>query len=180
VQQNDIGDRSMADEMMTRLSPFFPAMVVFVGAVVVAAGGFWASWNQSKFNTEIREKNEEIARLQLESANAITGGDSFAWVAFQIFGADGTAVNAYSMPDDLLLVPNFIHQGKYPLYDVSVRFADVAPDRPLDVISAMGSYSVGNLALGSLQRQASDWPTMERTSHSTFSSPLEMAPGLNS
>jgi TIR domain len=113
-----------------------------------AAGGFWASLRQSNFNAEIREKNEEIAQLQHEGANAITGGDSFAWVAFQIFGADGTAVNAYSMPDDLLLVPNFIHQGKYPLYDVSVRFADVAPDRPLDVTSAMRSYSVGNLAPG--------------------------------
>jgi hypothetical protein len=61
--------------MMARLSPFFPAMVVFIGALFVAAGGFWASWRQSNFNIEIRDKNEEIARLQHENAATITGGD---------------------------------------------------------------------------------------------------------
>ena len=134
--------------MIARLSPFFPALVVFVGALVVAAGGFWASWRQSNFNAEIREKNEAIARLQLESANAITGGDSFAWAVFQIFGADGSAVNANSMPDDLLLAPSFVHSGKYPLYDVEVRFVSVAPGQPRDMASAMRSYSIGNMAPG--------------------------------
>jgi hypothetical protein len=98
--------------MLARLSPFFPALLVFVGALFVAAGGFWASWRQSNFNIEIRAKNDEISRLQRENANAITGGDSFAFAGFQIFGMDGKAVNAYSMPDDLLLVPAFIHKGQ--------------------------------------------------------------------
>jgi hypothetical protein len=103
------------------------------------------------FNLEIREKNEEIARLQRESANAITGGDSFAWAAFQIFGADGSAVNANSMPDDLLLVPIIINQGKYPLYDVAVQFADVASGQPLDIPSATRVYPVGNIAPGGMR-----------------------------
>jgi hypothetical protein len=133
--------------MIARVSPFFPAMLVFVGALFVAAGGFWAAWRQSNFNMEIREKNEEIARLQGESRNAITGGDSFAYALFQVFAADGSAVNAYAMPDDLLLVPNFIHRGQYPLYDVAVRFANVAGGR-LDLSSAIRDYPVGNMAAG--------------------------------
>ena len=87
---------------MARLSPFFPALVVFVGAVVVALGGFWASWRQSNFNMEIREKNEQIARLQYENASMITGGDSFALVhGFRMLGADGSDFNAHSVPDQL-------------------------------------------------------------------------------
>ena len=80
---------------------------------------------QSNFNIDIRAKNEEISRLQQENVNAITGGDSFAFVGFQVFGMDGSAVNANTMPDDLLLVPAFLHKGRYPLYDVTVRFVDV-------------------------------------------------------
>jgi hypothetical protein len=93
--------------------------------VIVAFGTFWAAWRQSNFNAAIREKNEEIARLQREAAAAITGGDSFAWVAFSIFAANGSPVNAFAMPEDLLLVPNFHLVGKYPLYGRSARFADV-------------------------------------------------------
>ena len=119
---------------------------MFVGAVIVALGAFWASYRQSNFNIEIRAKNEEIARLQHENASAIIGGDSFAWIAFQIFAADGSAVNAHAMPSELLLVPNVVHQGKYPLYDVSVRFANVA--KPFDANEAMKSYPVGNLIPG--------------------------------
>jgi hypothetical protein len=101
-------------------------MFVFVGALFVAAGGFWASWRQSNFNMEIRAKNEEISRLQQENVNAITGGDSFAYLfGFQVFGMDGQTVNAFAMPDDLLLMPTFINKGPYPLYDVSMRFGNI-------------------------------------------------------
>jgi hypothetical protein len=62
--------------MLAKLSPFFPALLVVVGALFVTAGGFWASWRQSNFNIDIRAKNEEISRLQRENVNAITG-DSF-------------------------------------------------------------------------------------------------------
>src|ERR1700730_15416439 len=134
--------------MIARLSPFFPAMLVFVGALCVAAGGFWASWRQSNFNIDIREKNDEIARLQRESANGITGGDSFAWADFQVFGADGGAVNAYTMPDELLLVPIIIHQGQYPLYDVAVRFTAQARGKAYDISGSLRSYAVGNMAAG--------------------------------
>jgi hypothetical protein len=116
--------------------------------VIVAFGTFWAAWRQSNFNAAIREKNEEIARLQHEAAAAITGGDSFAWVAFSIVAANGSPVNAFAMPEDLLLVPNFHHVGKYPLYGRSARFADVRRGRPFDLNSAIKSYPVGDLTPG--------------------------------
>jgi hypothetical protein len=95
-------------------------------------------------------QNEQISRPQQENVNAITGGDSFAYVGFQIFGMDGKAVNAHSMPNDLLLVPIFIHKGKYPLYDVNVRFADI--EGPMELNFAANAYRIGNMApeLGSM------------------------------
>ena len=140
--------------MITRLSPFFPAMVVFIGAIFVAAGGFWAAYRQSNFNSEIRAKNDEIARLQREGLSSITGGDSFAFILFQVFAADGSAVNAFAMPDDLLLVPNVISQGKFPLYDVSVRFVRTGRGQSFDLNSAVQSYSWGNLTPGTVSTTA--------------------------
>jgi hypothetical protein len=99
---------------MRGLWPFFPAFVVCAGAILVALGGFWASWRQSNFNAEIREKNEEIARLQRENANAITGGDSFCWMGLSVSDPAAAAIAR----------PIFIHQGRYPLYDVSARIVD--------------------------------------------------------
>src|SRR5712671_5625374 len=81
--------------MMERLSPFYPAVLVFLGALFVAAGGFWASWRQSNFNIELNKKNEEIARLQQDNVNTMTGGDSLSYAGFQIFGPDGSVVKAY-------------------------------------------------------------------------------------
>jgi hypothetical protein len=102
---------------LSRLWPLAPALVIAFGALLVTIGGFWAAYRQSHFNAELREKNEAISRL--------TGGDGFCWVAFQIVDSQGQLVNAYSMPDDLILIPNFVHQGRYPLYDVSANVVDI-------------------------------------------------------
>ena len=94
---------------------FAPALFVSGGAVLAAFGGFWSSWRQSNFNTALAEKNNEISRLQLESANAITGGNSFAYMVLQVPDpkAGSTAI------------PLFVHKGKYPLYDVQARIVDL-------------------------------------------------------
>jgi len=133
--------------MIDRLAPFFPALVVFLGAILVAAGGFWAAWRQSNFNAEIRNKNETIIGLQQENTNAITGGDSFAYVGFRIFSLDGKSPNANAMPDDLFLVPDIIHSGKYPLYDVKVRFHQTGVPSSQS-IAGEKNYPLGNLAPG--------------------------------
>jgi hypothetical protein len=125
---------------LSRLWPLAPALVIACGALLVAFGGFWAAYRQSHFNAELREKNEEISRL--------TGGDGFCWIAFQVVDSRGLLVNAYNMPDDLILIPNFVHQGKFPLYDVSASIVDV-DELKKDIMRATTTANIGNMAPGS-------------------------------
>jgi hypothetical protein len=132
---------------MEKLSPFYPAMVVFVGALVVAGGAFWASFRQSNFNIELRNKNNEIAALQKENADTITGGDSFAEVAFRVLDQSGNMPNAFAMPDQLVLNPIVIHHGKYPLYDVKARvhkFGSINLDTAIDVGNLTPGFASNN------------------------------------
>jgi hypothetical protein len=129
---------------MPNLWPFFPAFLVFAGAILVALGSFWAAWRQSNFNAEIREKNEEIARLQRENANTITGGDSFCWMGL-------------SVPDPVTAAvarPVFVHQGKYPLYDVAARIVDLDEHARLtaakDFIAASKALLGTNVVIGNM------------------------------
>ncbi|MFZ1965168.1 MAG: hypothetical protein WAU78_17185 [Roseiarcus sp.] len=131
---------------MARLWQLAPAFVVAFGAFWVTLGGFWAAWRQSSFNADLQQKNEEIARLQQENNGSITGGDSFCYTVFQIVGTSGESVNANSMPDDFLVIPNFVHNGKYPLYDVSARLVDI--DELKDTFNPGRTIAVGNLTPG--------------------------------
>jgi hypothetical protein len=83
---------------------FAPALLVFGGAVLVALGGFWSSWRQSNFNTTLTEKNNEIAQLQLESANAIAGGNSFAYMVLQVPDPKSSST----------VIPVFVIRGNTP------------------------------------------------------------------
>jgi hypothetical protein len=100
---------------------YAPALVVWTGAVLVAFGTFWSSLRQSHFNTRLAQKNQEIAELQLESANAITGGDSFAYMSVMVPDPKSAAT----------IIPVFVHKGKYPLYDVEARIVDLDEFRRL-------------------------------------------------
>jgi hypothetical protein len=126
--------------LLARVWPLAPALVIALGATFVAFGGFWAAYRQSNFNAELRQKNDEIARL--------TGGDGFCWIAFQIVDTQGQLINANSMLDDLILIPSFIHRGPYPLYDVSANIVDV-DEITKDVTRASTAANIGNLAPGS-------------------------------
>jgi hypothetical protein len=140
-------DTEQTMSVITRMWPLLPAFVIAFGAIIVAAGGFWAAWRQSDFNVELRDKNEEIARLKRENASAITGGDGFCWMAFQVVSSNGELVNANSIPDELVLVPNFIHQGNYPLYDVSARIIDIDA-LPRNIAQATTKAIIGNMTPG--------------------------------
>jgi hypothetical protein len=148
---------------------FAPALLVFGGAVLVALGGFWSSWRQSSFNTTLTEKNNEISQLQLESANAITGGDSFAYMVLQV-------------PDPRTgssAIPVFVHKGKYPLYDVQARIADLDEFKRLtdrkDFVAATAALvgttlQVGNLTPGfaSTIRAVLPHPSGQNFSYNVF------------
>jgi hypothetical protein len=43
------------------------------------------------------------------------------------------------MPDELLLVPTIIRKGQYPLYDVAVRFSELARGKAFDMVAHSGA-----------------------------------------
>lgn len=83
------------------------AIAIFVGAFISAAGALWASGQQAQFERELRVKSDDIAA-------SITGGDSFCYLWF---------VSGGGSPNEPILM--LIHQGKYPLYDVQLDILDV-------------------------------------------------------
>jgi hypothetical protein len=148
---------------------FAPALLVFGGAVLVALGGFWSSWRQSNFNTTLTEKNNEIAQLQLESANAITGGNSFAYMVLQVPDPKSSST----------VIPVFVQKGKYPLYDVQARIADLDEFKRLtdqkDFNAATAALlgttlQVGNLTPGfaSTMRAVLPHPSGQNFSYNVF------------
>ncbi len=103
-----------------------PAGLAFAGFVLVAFAGLWAASHQGALERELRAKAEEIAELNKSVAekseeivalnrtivSSVTGGDSFCYLDFTRTPAATT---------DLFLV----HQGKYPLFDLTIRVVDV-------------------------------------------------------
>jgi hypothetical protein len=72
-------------------------------------------------DSELRQKNDQIIALQQQSAGAITGGDSFAEMVLEVRDVTTGAV----------AMPVFAHHGKFPLYDVTARIADLGEYRKL-------------------------------------------------
>lgn len=91
-----------------------PAVLIFVGVLISAAGALWASKQQAASERRIGQKNEEIAKLSKQIAHSVTGGDSFCYLAFSLPDKGGTKA--------ILAV---VHKGNFPLYDVSVRIVDL-------------------------------------------------------
>jgi hypothetical protein len=89
-----------------------PHVVILLGAVLVALGSYWAALRQSAFEKELRQKNDETITSVQETLKMVTGGNSFAYLDFHFH-----ATNTVS--------PFVISDGKYPLYDVSVRVVDM-------------------------------------------------------
>lgn len=61
---------------------------------------------------ELRKRSDEVAELNKQIAFSVTGGDSYCYVLLP----DPVANNARIV---------VIQQGKYPLYDVSIRIVDI-------------------------------------------------------
>jgi hypothetical protein len=122
-----------------------PAIVIFIGVLISAAGALWASMQQTASEQTLRLKNKEIAELNRSIAHSITGGDSFCYLAF-------------SLPDNeqSQSLITAVHKGEYPLYDVNIRIVDLdkfdahvkGRENPTleDFRKADTNLSVGNLA----------------------------------
>jgi hypothetical protein len=116
-----------------------PTMVIFVGGIIAAIGAVWAAYDQTKSSKQLQEKSEEIARLNRETANTVTGGDSFCYLM-----PIGNAPDRVSV----------IHSGKYPLYDVSVQLVDLddpAFSKPTFSSIGANTITIGNIPPNSIQ-----------------------------
>lgn len=101
-----------------------PTILILVGAILSAIGAFWASYmenqaltraanERARFEKELRSKSEEISELNKTIAATITGGDSYCRLRI-------SPPDSNSNTSDMTLW----HEGKYPLYDVSIRIDD--------------------------------------------------------
>lgn len=96
-----------------------PAAVVVFGALVAAGGALWSSGERAQFEGELREKSDEIARLNREIMHSVTGGDSFCYLQFVSLGV--------SEPNTAILT--LMHRGKYPSYEVGGYMVDLQESR---------------------------------------------------
>ena len=114
----------------------FERKMIFVGILISAIGVFWSSQQQASFERNLREKNEEIARLNRELANSVIGGNSFCYL--EILSLDSvTNVGILTVK----------HQGEYHLYDVHARIADL---EKIDQLK--GNLPKGKLSLATLNQ----------------------------
>jgi hypothetical protein len=130
---------------MIRLWAFAPALVVLIGAVLVASGSFWAAFRQSAFNATITEKNAEITKLQQENIRTLKGSDFFYFIVVWTQNEKGEFQLASINNTDL------------PVYDVHLAIRSHV-DLPFDTPEhqAKGMYylnnpktiDVGTIALG--------------------------------
>lgn len=150
-----------------------PALITFVGAVISAIGGFWASsskpepariivvvglvisaigvlWasqQQASFNLNLLNKSEEIARLNQKLANSVSGGDSFCYL-------EVSSLDSAKNTGQLVVV----HQGEHNLYDVHARIVDLEKFDQLEGKLSFATLkqtdtniSIGNLISSSAQ-----------------------------
>src|SRR5918995_877733 len=92
-----------------------PAVVVLIGAVITTAGAFLSSGERTRFEHDLRERSDEIARLNREIMHSVTGGDSFCYLTIGSFSD--------SSPNKGFLT--LLHKGQHTLYDVSFRMVDL-------------------------------------------------------
>src|SRR5882762_1540173 len=97
-----------------------PTILIFIGGIIAAIGAVWASYDQNTANKKLEQKNEEIARLNRETANAVTGGDSYCYL-----------MPIANIPEMVTV----IQKGEFPLYDVSVRVVDL--DDPTSNVASL-------------------------------------------
>ncbi len=89
-----------------------PAVLMFAGALISAFGAIWAANQQSNSEKILRAKSDEIASLNKQIANSITGGDSFAYIT-------------PTFMKDTSPYLTLVHEGEHSLYDLGVRIVDL-------------------------------------------------------
>ncbi len=101
----------------------WPAILLFVAAIIGAIGAFWASNNQAKFEQELRKKSDEVAELNRLLA---TKSDEISSLTRDIAAySKGEKSFCYFEPTvssrRSAVLPALVSVGKNPLYDVRIR-----------------------------------------------------------
>ncbi len=91
-----------------------PSGLILLAAILGAIGAVWASRQQAMFERDLRLKSDEIAELNKEIVNLVTGGQSFCYLSIG-------SVN----PDNNVGVLTVVHGGDHPIYDVNARIVDL-------------------------------------------------------
>jgi hypothetical protein len=92
----------------TQFQELIFSLLRFGGSIIAATGAFWSGHRQVRSAAANRERDQKLLSLSEELRNAVTGGDAFCYGYPSMISADRFQWN-------------FIHQGRYPLFDVSVR-----------------------------------------------------------
>lgn len=112
-----------------------PAILIFIGVLISASGAIWASIEQTKSESNLRAKSDEIAELNKEISKSIIGGDSFAYLT-------PTVLAGSNYPESLMI----LHQGNYPLYDLSLRVVDL-DDFEAELAKPKGTINLLNVGV---------------------------------
>ena len=111
-----------------------PMVLAFVGAIMIAGGGFWANMNankeknknleiQIKFEKDLNKKNEEIIQLNKELTQYTIGGDNYPIITESI---DHTTSTCH------FSIFNFVGEKKLPLYDVYALIIDLDEQKSIE------------------------------------------------
>jgi len=133
--------------------------LMFIAALIGAAGALWAAREQTVSERELKKKNEEIVELSRQIAYSLTGGNSYCYLVFSLH------------PESPLARLNIVHAGQFPLYDVSVRIVDLDKFETVvkskarsnyrltyaDLEEAQQAFTIGNVKPGQAG-DLGDWP----------------------
>jgi hypothetical protein len=118
-----------------------PSGLILIGAILCAFGALWTSYQQSRFERDLRLKSDEIVELQRNMIQSVIGGDSFCYI---------TVVSINNQADVGILT--VIHQGDHPIYDINARIVDLeqieknGDNVNLQIMQqAESSISIGNM-----------------------------------
>jgi hypothetical protein len=88
-----------------------PELIVAVGGIVAVVGGLITVYGGYRTSQQQTEDARKLFESQTEGFRQVTGGDSFCYLKILPSG----------ITDSDLVV---LHEGKYPISDVSLRFVD--------------------------------------------------------
>ena len=122
-----------------------PSSLILIGVFLSAIGALWASQQQGEFERHLREKNEEIAQLNREVVNFVTGGKSFLYMAVSSID-----------PQSNMGLLTFLHSGEHPMFNVAARIVDLEEFEKLkDNISIHNfQQAATNIAIGDFAKRA--------------------------